>query len=114
MSYDFYVDIAQGALCIATLGLIGTVVHKMLAGTIPLAGLLAGRANGKAQPERILTFTTAVALPMIYLLHCAITAKDAAVPRALPDAEPWMLAALLASQALYLGGKFFRTQNGRP
>lgn len=109
MSYDFCVDIVQGALCIATFGLIGSVVYKMLAGRIPLAGLLAGRADGKVQLERIPALAVAVALPAIYLLHCAIAAKAVAVPRALPDAEPWMLAAALASQALYLGGKFFRS-----
>ena len=109
MSYEFCVDVVQGALCIATFGLIGTTVYKMLAGRIPLSGLLVARTGGTAQPERLLALATAVALPAIYLLHCVIAAKDAAVPRALPDAEPWMLAAVLASQALYLGGKLLRS-----
>ncbi len=109
MSYDFFIEIVQGALCIATFGLIGSVVYKMLAGGIPLSGLLAGRADRKTQLERIPALAAAIVLSAIYLAHCVIDAKAVAVPRALPDAEPWMLAAALASQALYLGGKFFRS-----
>ena len=109
MSYDFCIESVQGALCIATFGLIGSVVYKMLAGRIPLAGLLAGHADGKMQLERIPALAAAAALPAIYLVHCAIAATSVTVPRALPDAGPWMLAAALASQVLYLGGKIFRS-----
>ena len=108
MSYDLAVDIVQSALRFATFGLIAVVAGKLLAGRISLRGLLAGRAHGKAEPERVLALATALALPALYLGHCVIALKDIAVPRALPDAAPWMVAALAASQALYLGGKLLR------
>lgn len=114
MSYDFVVDIVQWALRLAAFGMIAAVSGKMLVGTISLRGMLLGRALGKVEPERILALAAAVALSALYLFQCALTLKDVAVPRALPGAEPWMLAAALASQALYLGGKFLRAQHGKP
>lgn len=111
MSYDFVVEMVQGALCLATFGAIAVVVWKMLAGTISLRGLLVRRAPGRIEPERLLAFTTAVALPAFYVVHCGIALKDVVVPHALPAVEPWMLAAALASQALYLAGKFLRSRS---
>ena len=51
----------------------------------------------------------ALALPAFYLVHCVTTLQDVAVPRTLPGGEPWMQASVLASQALYLAGKFLRS-----
>ncbi len=109
MSYDFVVETLQGALCIATFGLIAAVAGKTLARTLSPRGLLAGRAAGKIEPERLLALAMAIVLPALYLIHCITALMNGAVPRALPAAEPWMVAALLASQALYLGGKFLRS-----
>lgn len=109
MSYEVAVAVVQGALCLATFGVITVVAGKMLAGTISLRGLLAGQTHGKIEPERILAFGTAIVLPALYLIHCMTALTNGAVLRALPGAEPWMVAALLASQALYLAGKFLRS-----
>jgi hypothetical protein len=102
-------EILQGALCLATFGAIAAVVGKMMTGTIPLHGLLVGRVQGKVEPERLLALAAGVALPALYIVHCAIALKTVAVPRALPAVEPWMLASLVVSQVLYLAGKLLRS-----
>ena len=109
MPYDVVAKILQGALCLATFGAIAVVVWKMSTGTIPLRGLLAGRVQAKAEPERLPALAAAVVLPALYIVQCAMMLRSVAVPRALPAVEPWLLAALVVSQALYLAGKFLRS-----
>jgi hypothetical protein len=109
MPYQSMAEILQGALCLATFGAIAAVVGKMMTGTIPLHGLLAGRVQGKVEPERLLALAAAVTLSALYIVPCAITLGSAAVPRAMPAVEPWMLAALITSQVLYLAGKLLRS-----
>lgn len=109
MTYDLVIEIVQGALCLATFGAIVAVVWKMMTGTIPLRGLLARRAEGEAEPERLIALAAALALPALYLVRCASDLMNGGIPRTLPAVDPWMLGALIASQSFYLAGKVLRS-----
>ena len=96
--------IASLAMMLLLGGMLAVVIYKLLAGQIPIAGLLEGQdADGATNfsPARAQMLVLTLFVALNYLLGIFRHPDVASLPR--PPAL--LVGAMAASQAVYLGGK---------
>ena len=95
--------------------LAATVIGKIFFGAERSPGLLRTiQSDGKkneADPERMQLMVVSLGAILLYALE-AIRSAAAGPVTSLPDADS-LIVVLTGSNAVYLGGKLFRTNNGR-
>jgi hypothetical protein len=93
--------------------LIAVVVFRLASGRINLRGIFVTRLEelGRVRPnfERVQHLWVTISILVAYVAETVSTSSNAAPPlKTMPDVSPQLIAAMVGTHALYLGGKLVR------
>lgn len=92
--------------------LAGMVVLRLVSGAIATAGMLSHNGGPKVDPERVQLLIAAFLTAAYYARLAMAHGRDADLA-SIPDIPSDMLAVVIGSQFLFLGGKLGRRLNAR-